>query len=87
MGELLGEQGLEAKLNDIYATMRRMDIRFDRGLIVNEEEYFPERLKLQLEVERLTSAAGEDLEHAAALLANFSQYWADCAGDVDKHMN
>jgi hypothetical protein len=84
MAELLGEQGLEAKLNDIYATMRRMDIRFDRGLIVDEEEYFTERLKLQQEVEKLTPVASEDLEHAADYLTNFSQYWADCAGDVDK---
>jgi hypothetical protein len=39
VGELLGEQKLEARLAEIYAIIRRMDTRWDLGFFSSEEEY------------------------------------------------
>jgi site-specific DNA recombinase len=65
VGELLGEQKLEARLAEIYDIIRRMDTRWDLGFFASEEEYFEQRLKLQHEVERLTPVSDDELAQAA----------------------
>jgi hypothetical protein len=83
VGELLGEQKLEARLAEIYDIIRRVDTRWDFGFFASEEEYFEQRLKLQHEVERLTPVSDDELAEAADLLENFAKHWDQCLGDTD----
>jgi hypothetical protein len=83
VGELLGEQKLEARLAEIYDIIKRMDTRWDLGFFTNEEEYFEQRLKLQHEVEQLTPVSDDELAQAADLLENFAKHWDQCLGDTD----
>lgn len=38
MGNMLGLSDLENRLDEIKATIRRMDLRWDNGFITNERE-------------------------------------------------
>lgn len=81
MGELLGEKNLEERLAEIRAIIKRMDTRWDKGFITDEEEYLEQRLKLQLELEQLTPVPNDDLERAVEMLEQFSSHWDRLEGD------
>jgi len=83
MGELLGEQSIEARLAEIKGMIERMDFRWDHGLIVDQTEYLEKRLKLQQELESLTPIPEDDLERAADLLENFTEHWEACGDDTE----
>lgn len=83
MGELLGEQSLEERLNEIREIINRMDARWDNGLFTSEQEFMEKRIKLQLELEQLTPVASDDLEKAAELLENFQAHWERLQGDPE----
>ena len=80
MSELLGEKGLEERLEEIRGIIKRMDARWDHGFITSEEEYMQQRVKLQLELEQLTPVPLNDLEQAADLLENFRLHWEKLEG-------
>ena len=80
MSELLGEKGLEERLDEIRAIIKRMDTRWDHGFFTDEAEYMQQRIKLQLELEQLTPVPMDDLERAADLLANFQFHWEKLEG-------
>lgn len=84
VGELLGEHKLEERLAELHAIIRRMDMRWDNGLFVDEQEYLAQRLKLQQQVEQLTPVATDDLEQAAELLASFASRWDACRGELER---
>jgi len=75
VGELLGERSLEERLQEIREIIKRMDTRWDHGLISNEEEYMQQRLELQQELEKLNPVPDDDLERAADLLEHFADHW------------
>lgn len=83
MSEILGEKNLQDRLNEIRATIERMDFRWDSGFITDKAEYLEKRLKLQQELEQLTPVQDE-LDVAADILENFQTHWEDCQDDVEK---
>ena len=83
MSDLLGEQQLEERLNEIRTIIKRMDTRWDHGFITDEEEYLQQRIKLQLELEQLTPVAEDDLTRAANLLSNFQSHWDRLEGNFE----
>ncbi len=83
MGELLGEQSLEERLQEIRDIINRMDKRWDNGFIIDEREYMEQRIKLQMELEQLNPIPENDLEQAADLLENFKAHWDRLEGDED----
>lgn len=84
VGELLSEHKLEERLAELHAIIRRMDMRWDNGLFVDEQEYLAQRLKLQQQVEQLTPVAKDDLEQAADLLTSFNRRWDACHGELER---
>ena len=83
MSEFLGEKNLEEKLEEIQAIIKRMDTRWDNGFIIDEQEYLEQRLKLQMELDRLNPVPDDDLAHAADLLQNFKSHWERLEEDED----
>ncbi|MCB9140449.1 MAG: recombinase family protein [Caldilineaceae bacterium] len=83
IGELLGEQDLEARLTEIRTVIERMDTRWDHGFITDEQKFLEQRIKLQQELEQLTPVDSNDLERAVDLLTNFSTHWAACGDNID----
>lgn len=83
MGDMLGEQQLEERIEKIKAIISRMDKRWDHGFFTNEEEYIEQRIKLQMELEQLTPVPDDELEYAADLLQNFRKHWERLEGDED----
>lgn len=83
MGDLLGKQRLDQRLDEIRTTIERMDFRWDQGFIIDKAEYLEKRLKLQQELEQL-SPAQDELELAADLLLNFKTHWDACEGNVER---
>jgi len=83
MSELLGEQNLEKRLEEIRATIARMDFRWDRGFVTDEKDYMDKRLQLQQELEQLTPVADDDLQRAVDILENFKEHWEACKDDPE----
>ena len=83
MGDLLGEQDLEARLNEIRGIIKRMDTRWDNGFVTNEQEYVDQRLQLQLDLEKLTPVPDDELQRAADILKDFSSHWERLDGDEE----
>ena len=83
MGDLLGEQDLEARLNEIRGIIKRMDTRWDNGFVTNEQEYVDQRLQLQLDLEQLTPVPDDELQRAADILKDFSSHWERLDGDEE----
>lgn len=83
IGDVLGENDLNQRLNEIKAKIERMDTRWDHGFITDEQEFFNQRIKLQQELEKLTPVADDELERAADLLDNFKTHWDNCGGDTE----
>ena len=81
MSDLLGEKNLEERLEEIKGIIKRMDTRWDHGLVMDEQEYLENRIKLQLELEQLNPVSHDDLEQAADLLKNFKFHWERLEGD------
>lgn len=63
--------------------MTLRDTRWDHGFFTDENEYLQKRIALQQELEKLTPVENSDLERAADLLDNFSDYFKKCGDDVD----
>lgn len=80
MAELLGEQDLEDRLNEINETIRRMDVRWDNGFINSEQEFVEQRLKLQMELEQLTPVSDQDFQNAVDTLHEFPMHWERLKG-------
>lgn len=83
VSEILGEQSLEQRLEEIRRTIDRMDFRWDNGFITDKTDYLEKRLKLQQELERLTPVS-DDLNTAIDLLSNFPDHLARCGDDIEK---
>ena len=83
IGELLGQQDLEARLTEIRTVIERMDTRWDHGFITDEQKFLEQRIKLQQELEKLTPVDSNDLERAVDLLTNFTTHWSACGDDTE----
>lgn len=81
ISDLLGEKNWEERVEEIKEIIRRMDKRWDHGLVMDEQEYLESRIKLQLELEQLKPIADDELEQAADLLENFKHHWERLEGD------
>lgn len=87
MGELLGDQKLEARISEIKAIIERMDFRWDNGFITDKDAYLEQRIQLQQELEQLTPIPDDDLETAADVLENFEYHWNATNGDAQLQQN
>lgn len=74
VGELLGEQKLEERLEEIRNIIKRMDTRWDHGFFADEQEYLEQKLRLQQEMEQLTPVPDDELQRAADMLENNGDY-------------
>ncbi len=83
ISEILGEQNLEQRLNEIRSTIERMDFRWDNGFITDKADYLEKRLQLQQQLEQLTPVQDE-MDTAADLLTNFKSYWDACGDDIEQ---
>ena len=83
IGDILGTQDLDKRLDEIRAKIGRMDMRWDHGFITDEYEFLQQRLKLQQEMEQLTPVDNNDLERAVDLLTNFGSHWEACGDDTE----
>ena len=81
MGELLGDQSIEHRLQEIRDIINRMDTRWDNGFVMDEQEYMERRIQLQMELEHLNPVPDDELEQAADLLKNFKSHWDRLEGD------
>jgi hypothetical protein len=81
MSDLLGEKNWEERVEEIKNIIKRMDKRWDHGLVMNEQDYLESRIKLQLELEQLKPIANDELEQAADMLTNFKFHWERLEGD------
>jgi site-specific DNA recombinase len=84
IGQLLGDQKLDARVTEIKDIIERMDFRWDNGFISDKVAYLEQRAKLQHEMEELTPIDNNDLARAADLLDNFSAHWEAANGDREK---
>ena len=83
IGDILGTQDLDKRLDEIRAKIGRMDMRWDHGFITDEYEFLQQRLKLQQEMEQLTPVDNNELERAVDLLNNFGSHWEACGDDTE----
>lgn len=83
MNDMLGERNLDEHIQEIKASIKRMDTRWDHGFIMNKDEYTQQRIKLQIELEQLTPVADDELEQAADMLENFESHWNRLKGDEE----
>ncbi len=83
MSDLLGEQNLEQRLEEIRAAIERMDFRWDHGFITDESDYVEKRVQLQQELEQLTPVTNDDLQQAVDMLENFKAHWEAREGDPE----
>ena len=83
IGELLGDQDLEGRLEEIRTVIERMDMRWDHGFITDEQAFLEQRVRLQQELEQLTPIDNDELERAVDLLANFTAHWEACNGEIE----
>jgi hypothetical protein len=81
MSEVLGDKNQADRLQEIEGIIKRMDMRWDRGFVTDEQEYMEKRIKLQMELEQLTPIPDDDLAQAADLLKNFKMHWERLEGD------
>ncbi|MBI1280148.1 MAG: hypothetical protein GC179_18615 [Anaerolineaceae bacterium] len=82
MGQLIGDQKLEERINNIKTIIERMDFRWDNGFITDKDVYLEERVKLQQELEQLTPIPDDELEVAADVIENFTAHWEATKGDM-----
>lgn len=76
MGQMLGDERLDKRVEEIKRVIERMDFRWDQGFITNRANYLEQRTRLQQELEQLTpQTAHDEFEIAADLLENFSTHW------------
>ncbi len=87
MGELLGDQKLDARVSEIKGVIERMDFRWDNGFVTDRDAYLEQRVKLQQELEQLTPIPDDDLETAADVLENFEYHWNTTNGNPQLQRN
>lgn len=82
----IGDADVLKRLEELRTIARNMDFRFDKGLIIDPDEYVKERKKVQEELDQLTPllSVSDELEQAASLLKSFSAHFAACGDDVQK---
>jgi hypothetical protein len=84
VAELLSDQQLEERLKQIRDIIDPMDFRWDRGFIMDADEYLEKRLALQQGLEHLTPIPEEELAFAMDLLAHFGDYREAAKGKPDE---
>jgi site-specific DNA recombinase len=84
IGQLLGDQKLDARVSEIKSIIEHMDFRWDNGFISDKTAYLEQRAKLQREMERLTPIDNNDLARAADFLDNFSTHWEATGEDRER---
>jgi hypothetical protein len=71
IGDLLGNQKLKDRVVQIEEMIKRMDFRWDNGLVTDKDEYLQKRLELWQELEQLKTPAhgrvGEGSGYSAEL--------------------
>lgn len=81
IGDLLGNQKLKNRVVQIEERIKRMDFRWDNGLVTDKDEYLQRRLELWQELEQLKPLPMDQLEKAADILQNFETHWEEATGN------
>lgn len=82
----ISENDVLKRLDELKVIARNMDFRFDRGLIVDIDDYLTQRAGVQEQIDKLEPllTVSEELEQAASLLNNFKAHFEACGGDLKK---
>lgn len=74
------------QLDELKAIARNMGFRFDKGLIVDLNEYMRERESIKAQIDKLAPllTPTQELEQAASLLNHFEMHFVACGGDISK---
>lgn len=83
LASVLQEKTVEARLSEVQDRARRLDHRFDKGYIVDMDEYERERAALQAEIDALEPLVDDSVARARDILDNFVDHWAKAAGDLN----
>jgi len=67
------------RMRELEAIVKRMDFRFDQGLVFDWNDFVQQRTQLLKEIESLRPIDYDYLNEAVDLLANFRAYWEGCA--------
>src|SRR5262249_40852246 len=81
IGTFIGNQHLEARMNEIKRIIERMDMRWDMGFITDKVSYMEQRIRLQQEVDALEPIPGDEMARAADIVDHFPQHWQAVASD------
>ena len=76
IGELLGQENLGERIEQIKGIIDRLDYRWDMGFI-KEEEYVKRREELKVELAQLQPIPRDELVEAHKLLKDFKQRWSE----------
>ena len=83
VGDILGDDKLDERVESLKNTINRMDMRWDNGFFTSEQDYIERRVALQNELEQLSPVPDDELERAAEFLRNFKTYWQDLEGNPE----
>ncbi len=74
IGELIGQENLGERIDEIKGIIDRLDYRWDMGFI-QEEEYVKRREELKAQLAQLQPIARDELVEAHKLLKDFKRLW------------
>ncbi len=66
------------RMKELEEIVKRMDFRFDQGLVFDWNDFVQQRTQLLKEIESLRPIDFDYLNEAVDLLANFRSYWEAC---------
>jgi len=76
LGDALGEERLQERIEEIRGIIDRLDQRWELGFI-DKDEYIERRLALVEQLESLQPLPEDDLKEAAHILEDFPELWAE----------
>ena len=79
----LGGKSVEDRTSELQGIIRRMDTRYDHGLVVDEQEFFTKRIELQKEMESLAPSTSDEHMEAEKLLLSFKGLWQSCKDNTE----
>lgn len=82
IGELLGQENLEERIEKIKRIIDRLDFRWDMGFI-QEDEYIKRREELKAELAQLQPIPQDELSEAFQLMKDFKRLWNE--GSQEDH--
>ena len=85
VGEMLGQEHVEERIEEIKKIIERLDFRWDMGYL-QQEEYIQKREELKTELANLQPIPQDELIEAHRVLKEFSKLWAEADIEGRQHI-